>query len=232
MNQGVKGLKLTATRPVSRVRAHTQRVPWAEMKKSPANFYINLLLSHCVPVCTWSQVNLLLIAVWSQRSLKTRPRGQHCGGTTDQRKLPWDQPSRTSHALQACIIRQRDRASERIEEMALDTVPDWGASQSQHTPQVGKVLHQKTMRLESRDGIGPEYLVRNSAQRQEIEGQSGRGSQPRWAVTSDNQVTIWPSLTRLNQSNKDSTPCNTDWNAKATHTLYGWHPRTNHSAHG
>lgn len=116
--------------------------------------------------------------------------------------------------------------------MALDTVPDWGASQSQHTLQVGSALPQKKMHLGSRDGTGPEYIVRDGAQRREIKGQSGRSSQPQWAVTSDNQATIWPSLTRLNQFNKDSTSCNTDWNAKATHTLYGWHPRTKHSAHG
>lgn len=86
--------------------------------------------------------------------------------------------------------------------MALDTVPDWRASQSQHTLQVGNALPQKMMRLESRDGIGPEYLLRNSAQRREIEGQSGKGSQPRWAVTSDNPATSdplwqdWSNLTR------------------------------------
>lgn len=149
----------------------------------------------------------------------------------NQRKLPRDQTSRTSHPLQACIIRQRDRAGERIEGMALDTISNWGASQSQHTLQGGKALPQKMMHLESRDGIGPEYLVRNGAQRREIRGQSGKGSQPQWAVTSDNQATIWPSLTRLNQSNKDSTSCNIDWNAKPINTLYGWHPRTNHSTH-
>lgn len=112
----------------------------------------------------------------------------------DQRERPWDQPSRTSHPWHACIIRKRDGASERVEGMTLDTLPDWGASQSQHTLQVGKAQPQKMMRLESRDGTGPEYLSKNGAQKREIKSQSGRGSQPQWAVASDSQATIWLSL--------------------------------------
>lgn len=167
-------------------------------------------MSQCVPVWTWSHVNLILTSICSQRSLKTL---SGAWVRSDQRKILWDQPSRRSHPLQTCTIRQRDRVANRMKGMALGAFPDQGTYTSEPADAAGR---QRSLSENYSLGMWPEGLGRTGAQRWQMEDRSS--SPLRWVVARRTQLLLDPFWQQWANLAKTQTSYNTNWESWTTHT--------------